>query len=167
MTGGTGFIGSHVVERLADEGYDVRCLMRNAKYCPEWMKDDRVERVAGNTSDIDSVRKALEGCKHVIHMSTALYDDWENTKRGNVDATEELAAAALARGVERFVFTSTIAALYVGDLGPNDTVAPSHPVDPQPQGRSLYARGKILGEQVLEAMQKSHGLPLINFRPRW
>lgn len=165
VTGGTGFIGSHVVERLADEGYDVRCLVRNTKYCPEWMDDDRVERVQGDTTDLDSMRKALDGVHHVVHMATALYDDWESTKRGNVDTTETLAAAALVRGIERFVFTSTIAALYVGDLTAEDTVTPGHPIDPQPVGRSTYARGKIMAEQVLENLHRTKSLPLITLRP--
>lgn len=165
LTGGTGFIGSHVVEHLADAGYDVRCVVRNAKYRPEWMKDERVELVAGDASDIASMRDALDGCKHVVHMATAMQDDWSRTKRANVDPTEELAVAALVRGIDRFVFTSTIAALYVGDMTEHDTVRPEHPADPMPERRNHYARGKVLCERILEGLRRDRGLRFINHRP--
>ena len=162
VTGATGFIGSHLAERLAQKGHRVRALVRTKGYVPDWLQHDAIEVVTGDMHSRESLEKAFEGVDAVAHLATALYENWDDTVRGNVDPTRTMAEIARERGIERFVFTSTIAALYLGDA--NATIRGEDPVDPKPDGRSLYARGKIECEKML-AEEAAKGLPLVTLRP--
>ncbi len=114
VTGGTGFIGSHVVRLLLDEGHDVRALVEpGAKTANIDVLD--VERVEGDLRDGDVVKKALEGCRELYHLA-AIYQLW--LKRPalmyevNVEGTRTLLGAALAsKSLEKVVHTSSIAAV--------------------------------------------------------
>ena len=162
VTGATGFIGSHLAERLAARGHRVRALVRTKGYVPDWLQHDAIEVVTGDMHSRESLERAFDGVDAVAHLATALYENWEDTLRGNLDPTRTMAEIARSKGIERFVFTSTIAALYLGDAG--DTIRGEDPVDPKPDGRSLYARGKIACEKML-AEEAGKGLPLVTMRP--
>ncbi|MET0387835.1 MAG: aminotransferase class III-fold pyridoxal phosphate-dependent enzyme, partial [Polyangiales bacterium] len=108
VTGATGFIGGHLAERLAREGYPVRCLVRPSS-------DTRlldalgVELLEGDLTDATSLQRAAEGCRYVVH-SGAMVSDW-GTQREiaavNVLGTRHVLEAAARAGVERFIHVST------------------------------------------------------------
>jgi len=79
---------------------------------------------------------------------------------GSVAAAE----AALAAGAERFVYVSSIAALYVPDAGGGE-VRDDHPLDPRPEARDLYSRGKVETERALRRLHREERLPLVVVRP--
>ncbi len=68
VTGGTGFIGSHLAEVLLQKGVDVRCLLRETSD-QKWLKGLPIERVAGDCSDKASLRKAVKGVDQVFQMA--------------------------------------------------------------------------------------------------
>ena len=110
VTGGTGFVGSHVVRRLCKEGFAVRVLARRTS--PLQLLDSLpVEVVIGDLLDADSLRKAVAGCEAVFHVA-ADYRLWARDPReiyrNNVDGTGQVLAASRAAGVSRVVYTSTV-----------------------------------------------------------
>lgn len=141
VTGGTGFVGSHLVEELQNQGYEeVRCLVRSD---PKWLADMDVTRVTGDLGEATDLESALEGVTHVYHVAglTRSRDDGEFV-RSNVDGTLRLlrAVEAATPDVERVLVTSTLAVVGVSDDEIATEETPLRPV-------SGYGRSKALMER--------------------
>jgi dihydroflavonol-4-reductase len=109
VTGGTGFIGSHVVKRLRDRGDEVVVLARR----PEKAAGLDAEVVEGDLGDVDAIRRAVEGCQAVFHIAADYRVGMDKSKResmrdSNVRGTERVIDAAVDAGVDRIVYVSTI-----------------------------------------------------------
>lgn len=163
ITGGTGFIGSNLAHRLLCEGYNVRILRRKDSNLLAIDGID-VEHAIGDIRDKESVRKAMRGCDTVFH--TAATVSFWNKKRDlmyevNVLGTRNVAEIALEIGVERFLYTSSVAALgYRNDGKPIDETTEFnwHPLN------IPYKNSKYEAEQeVLKAVKR--GLPAVILNP--
>jgi dihydroflavonol-4-reductase len=116
VTGATGFIGTNLVRKLVEQGESVRILRR------EWsnmmgLEGLPIEQHLGNLRDYDSVRQAVKGCQRVYHLAALLKIapfERERFRRTNVLGSENIARAALEEGVEKMVYTSSIAAVGYG-----------------------------------------------------
>lgn len=119
VTGGTGFIGSNLAIKLLEEGHNVRILRREHSDLRA-IGSIEVEHHIGNVHDKESVRRAMRGCDTVFHTA-ALISFWKKERalqyEINVLGTRNVAEAALELGVERFVHTSSIAAIGPGEPG--------------------------------------------------
>ncbi|HEY5490261.1 MAG TPA: SDR family oxidoreductase [Gemmatimonadaceae bacterium] len=113
VTGGTGFIGAAVVRLLLEDGLPVRCLVRKESDLSNLDGLD-VEYAHGDVIDMDSVRRALDGCDRVIHLA-AIYAIWmkdpNRMYRVNVNGTHKVLTACREAGVQKVVYVSSIAAL--------------------------------------------------------
>ncbi len=123
VTGGTGFVGSHVARALVDMGYQVRILRRETSRL-DLVHDIACEHVMGDVLDPDSLREAMDGVDWVFHVA-AVADYWRSDPdliyRVNVDGTRHVLEAAEQAGVQRVIFTSSAAAMgYRDDLRPVD-----------------------------------------------
>jgi dihydroflavonol-4-reductase len=112
VTGGTGFVGSHVARALADAGHSVRVLHRPSSKLTA-LEGIAYEHAPGDILDAPSLRAACEGCDWVFHVA-AVADYWRASTQAithaNVDGTRMVLAAAYDAGVKRVVFTSSAAA---------------------------------------------------------
>jgi uncharacterized protein YbjT (DUF2867 family) len=104
VTGGSGFVGRHVVQALLAGGKDVRCLVRNPKIGASL----ECELVQGDMTDAASLRRAVEGVDSVIHLVAIRQGKPEQFQRVMVDGTRSLLAAASEAGVGRFVHMSAL-----------------------------------------------------------
>ena len=113
VTGGSGFIGSHVVRRLVNLGREVRCLILPGDSAPA-LDGIHYTRIDGDILDPKALDRAMQGTELVIHLA-AIYALWlpePNTMFAvNVDGTREVLSAARRAGVKRVVHTSSIAAV--------------------------------------------------------
>lgn len=113
VTGGTGFIGSHVARTLVDSGYQVRILRRTTSRL-DAVRDIACEHAIGDVTDPASLREAMDGVDWVFHVA-AVADYWRNDPAKiyavNVDGTRNVLEAAEATGVQRVIFTSSAAAV--------------------------------------------------------
>src|SRR5581483_9077829 len=145
VTGGSGFIGGKLIERLSAEGYDVRALSRS-EAAAEKIRARGGEPVAGELSDVSAMRAGAEGCELAFHAAAAL-GDWgrkEDFERGNVEGTRNALEATREAGVRRFVHVGTEAALMGGEPLVNvDETAPLRPDSPV-----LYSSTKARAEQL-------------------
>jgi dihydroflavonol-4-reductase len=111
VTGASGFLGSHVVQRLRSQGHTIVALRRAAAAQP---LDDGVEWVVGDLGDVDAVGRLVAGCDAAVHAAAVL-TYWRGAaaahRRVNVEGTAVVAAAARAAGVARLVHVSSVAAL--------------------------------------------------------
>src|SRR3989304_134100 len=112
VTGGTGFIGSNLTQKLLAEGYNVTIFRRETSNLFGINGID-VEHQIGDVRDKESIRKAMEGCDTVFHTA-ATVSFWRKKRdliyEVNVIGTRNVAEAALEVGVERLVYTSSVAA---------------------------------------------------------
>ena len=156
VTGSTGFLGRHLLDLLAERGYEAVCLIR-----PETdarVLDGRaVVRAEADYADAGSLRRALRGVRFVFHLGAVLDGrDEQALFRGNVEATQQLAGACLTYATPpRFVYASSIAAAGPSAGRPKLETDPCEPV-------SSYGRSKLLGEQGLNALLPA--LPLVVLR---
>jgi NADH dehydrogenase len=107
VTGGTGFVGPKVVHALRAQGRDVRALVRHpdrATQLAAW----GAELVAGDVTDPASLRAAVDGCTHVVHLVSILKGSPSDFHRVMTQGTKDLVAAAKDAGVGRFVLMSAL-----------------------------------------------------------
>ena len=164
VTGGSGFLGSAVVRALIERGVRVRALVR-ASSPRENFRDLDCEVVVGDLTDRESLKAALKGVRYLFHVA-ADYRLWARDPseiiRANVEGTLNLNREALAAGVERIVYTSSVAALRVaGATAPVDEAAALSPEE----AIGAYKRSKTMAERAVEDMILREGLPAIIVSP--
>ena len=123
ITGATGFIGSAVARALIDSGRDIKVLLRSEKYI-ENLDGLEFEKVKGDLTDFQSLKTAMGGCDRVFHVG-ALYLMWtlepELIFKTNVEGTRNVLRAVMESGIEKVVYTSSVAAIGIRDDGkPSD-----------------------------------------------
>jgi NADH dehydrogenase len=107
VTGGTGFIGPKVVHALRAKGFDVRALVRKPERATQ-LASWGAELVAGDVTDAASLRAAVDGCTHVVHLVAILKGSASDFHRVMTQGTKDLVTAAKDAGVERFVLMSAL-----------------------------------------------------------
>jgi uncharacterized protein YbjT (DUF2867 family) len=107
VTGGTGFVGPKVVHALRAEGRDVRALVRRTERS-ERLAGWGVELASGDMTDPASLRRALEGCTHVVHLVAIIAGRPEDFERVMAEGTRDLVAASCDAGIERFILMSAL-----------------------------------------------------------
>jgi len=147
VTGATGFLGSHVARVLAEQGADLRLLVRTSSD-PRNLDGVPGERVTGDLLAPESFRAALAGCEAVFHVA-ADYRLWipepDSMYRANVEGTRALLKMAREQGVRRVVHTSSVATMGFSNVG--DVVDEATPVSLDGM-IGHYKRSKFLSEQV-------------------
>lgn len=163
VTGATGFVGSAVVRALLAEGHSVRVLARPSSDRRN-LADLPVEVAEGSLTDAASLRRAVEGCRHLFHVA-ADYRLWVPDPQAmlstNVDGTRSLMRAAMDAGVERVVYTSSVATLGHGIDTPADETTPSGLADMV----GPYKRSKFLAEVEVQRLVAEEGLPAVIVNP--
>lgn len=162
--GGTGFIGSHLVERLVAAGRPVRVVSRSADAGRPPFDSPLVEVMRGDVANRADVERAVAGMRQIVNLAHGGGGaDWNEIKRTMVDSAVMVGECALAAGAERLVHVGSIAGLYLGD--PNEIITGSTPPDPEAESRALYARGKVEADRALGAFARDKGLGLVILRP--
>jgi UDP-glucose 4-epimerase len=175
VTGGAGFIGSHIVEALVCQGKSTRILddfsTGSRKNIPIPGSDSRVpaargagsvEIVEGDIRDLNVVRQAMRDVDYVVHQAALVsvpqsIADPQTTHAVNVTGTLNVLVAARQAGVRRVVFASSCAV-----YGDNDDLPLNENATPRPL--SPYAASKLCGEMYCLAFTQAYGLPTVCLR---
>jgi predicted dehydrogenase/nucleoside-diphosphate-sugar epimerase len=163
VVGGTGFIGRRLVRSLVQQGWGVRVMTRNPRAAAMELGDLQVDLFAGSHGDPDGIKQALLGIKIVYHLAKCEGKRWQDYVDGDIEPTRVLAEAALAAGVERFIYTGTIASYASGN--PRDLIDNRTLTDPAIAHRAHYARSKAACEALLQKLHRDKGFPLVILRP--
>ena len=164
VTGASGFVGSAVTKVLIEAGFPVRALVRRTS--PRAHLDGvDVAFADGDLRDVESVRRAMAGVRYVFHVA-ADYRLWARDPREiaevNVAGTRTIMTEALRAGVERIVYTSSVATLTLNTQG--NPVDETLPLD-EANAIGAYKRSKVAAERLVEVMVANDKLPAIIVNP--
>jgi nucleoside-diphosphate-sugar epimerase len=163
VTGGAGFIGSHLSEELVRRGHRVRVAdslitgkRSNLDHIPQ------VEFVEGDLADLDFARRVVKDCEFVLHQAAIpsvprSVADPITSNRANVDATLNTLVAARDAGVRRLVFAASSSAYGDTPTLPKHEGMPTNPLSP-------YALQKVVGEDYLRMFTRLYGLETVSIR---
>jgi len=146
VTGATGFIGSHVADKLLAKGYDVRCIARKTSNL-RWLDGKNFEIVEASLDNPESLIKAVEGVDYVYHVAGLTFArNYEEFLKGNRDATANLISVVEkhAPNIKRFLFVSsqTVVGPAKSLYEPVDETTPRNPI-------TSYGRSKKEAEDVV------------------
>ncbi len=164
VTGANGFIGSAVIRQLLDTGHEVRGFVR-PKSNRRNLAGLPIEIVEGDLREPASLKKAVRGCENLFHVA-ADYRLWvpnpDLMYEINVKGTRDLMIAAANEGINKIVYTSSVATLGINKNGqPADEETPSS----LEQMQGHYKRSKFLAEQEILNLTKDNNLPVIIVNP--
>jgi len=170
VTGGSGFIGSHLIEALARKGCDVRILVpydtapntAGLQFLPKETRD-KLDIVPGDIRNADDVRMAVDGVKTVFHLAALVgipysYLHPRAVVETNLVGTMNVLIAGRDCGVKKIVHTSTSEVYGTAKYAPIDE---NHPL----QGQSPYSASKIGADKLAESFFCAFGLPVATIRP--
>lgn len=170
VTGAGGFIGSHLVEKLVEQGAQVRAFVRyNSRADPGLLKLagrellSNIEVVGGDLRDEDAVRQAVRGCQIVLHLGALIsipysYHHPVEVAQTNLIGTLNILMACRDLGVQRLVHTSTSEVYGTARQTP---ISEAHPL----QGQSPYSASKIGADKLAESFYSAFGVPVVTIRP--
>jgi nucleoside-diphosphate-sugar epimerase len=161
VTGGSGFIGGRLAERLATEdGVRVRAMVRNVKKA-ERLRKLPLEIVQADLLDLGSLRDAVNGCDLVFHCAALVRETGDRNEffRTNVEGTENILKASSEAGVKKFIHFSSVA---VYGMNPPDRTDETTPY--QLCG-NLYCDTKIAAEKAVWAAHQEGRLPVVVIQP--
>ena len=170
VTGAGGFIGSHLVEKLIENGSKVRAFVRyNSRNDPGLLKLvpeevlAQVEIIPGDLRDLPAVQAAMSGVDLVYHLGALIAIPYSylhpmEVVETNVMGTLNVLQAALQSGVTRLIHTSTSEVYGTAQQVP---IGESHPL----QGQSPYSASKIGADKLAESFYRSFELPVVTLRP--
>lgn len=170
VTGADGFIGSHLVEALIDQGYQVKAFCYyNSFNSWGWLdsfpkeKLDKLEIFTGDVRDFHGVSEAMKGCDTVFHLAALIAIPYSYYSPGsyidtNVTGTLNIVQAARNLGIDRVLVTSTSEVYGTAQFVP---ITEEHPKQPQ----SPYSASKIGADSIADSFYRSFDLPLTIVRP--
>ena len=171
VTGGAGFLGRAVVDRMLRRGVAVRCLVRSASAADALLRSvdetvhDRLHVVVGSLTSPEDCRRLVDGLSHGIHVAATGSGSTASLFMNNVVGTRQLLSAVRRAGCDRMVLVSSIAVHGTDHLRPGQTVDESCPIDPRPELRDAYTFSKIAQERLCHEAGTEWGLPLVVVRP--
>jgi dihydroflavonol-4-reductase len=165
VTGAAGFLGSAVVRRALARGLRVRVLVRPGSPLRNLQGLPPVRVVVGDTRDAAAMTRALSGVRYLFHVA-ADYRLWapatDEIVRANTDGTETVMLSALRCGVQRVVYTSSVATLRVA--GATSPVNEDAAIDAD-EAIGAYKLSKVLAERLVERLVAEAGLPAVIVNP--
>ena len=164
VTGGAGFIGSHIVDALVKRGHPVRVIDNFCAGKIENLKDilNKIDLIRGDIRDFRTVRRAMRGIKYVLHHAALRsvpksVDNPEEFNEVNVRGTLNLLLAARPARVNRFVFASSSSVYGATTRFPEKESFVPQPISP-------YAATKLMGEIYCQLFTQLYGVPTVSLR---
>ena len=167
VTGGAGFIGSHLLDELVKEGFEVTVLdnfstgrIENIRH---HLEKEKIRFIEGDVRDRRDVEEALEGVDAVFHLAAITSVPYsikhpEITYEVNINGTKNLLEACLHKDIERLIYLSTCAVYGEPEYLPVDEKHPTNPISP-------YAESKLKAEQACMEFQEAYSLKTTVLRP--
>lgn len=165
VTGGAGFIGSHLVRRLLHEGFDVSVidnLSRNVNNIQDLIDERKISFLKGDIREREHVEKAMHGCHYVFHLAAICINRCKafptEAIEVNLNGSFNVFGAAINNSIKKLIYVSTSSVFGQPEYLPMDEKMPKRAAEP-------YGATKFCAEQMLEFLSKKHGLNYVIVRP--
>jgi len=167
VTGATGLLGSHIVEKLRAAGEDVRALVR-PNSDTSFLDTLGVDKAVGDVTDPESIAAAMEGVRTVYHAAARVGDwgPWSEFAAVTIEGTRSMIQAAARAGVKRFLHISSISA-YGHPDGKALVLDETAPLGQNLHKWSYYSRSKVQAERIVWAAHERGDVPVTVIRPSW
>ena len=162
VTGGTGFVGRVLVERLARQA-NVRVLGRRPM--PRWRLNSHVEHVRADITDEGVIERAVEGVHTIYHLAAATAGPWETFQAATVGASRRLMEILAAAGNARVILVSSLGNYDGNAMSPGLTINEDFPLEQSSAGRGYYALAKTQAELSVHSFLTHPGVRLTIVRP--
>ncbi|OPY61763.1 MAG: Inositol 2-dehydrogenase [Pelotomaculum sp. PtaU1.Bin065] len=168
VTGGTGFIGKRLVDRLTGEGSVVRVLTHRRFNEEEFKKayrdHHRVQVVYGDVYRKEDVEKSCQGIATVYHLAAAMKGDWNYHLDTTVSGTTNVCKACDKMNVKHLIYASTLN-VYKASAYPNQIIDESFNYEDKPENRGAYSHAKLMAEAIVREYQVKNKFRVTIMRP--
>jgi predicted dehydrogenase/nucleoside-diphosphate-sugar epimerase len=169
VTGGAGFLGSALVEKLRARGEPIRLLLRRRPKAgspadPE-REGGKVSILYGSLGQPDVVYRAMQGIELVYHVGAAMKGGLAEFEQGTIWGTRNIIEACLKHGVKRLVYVSSLSVLDQAGHRTGDPVNEDSALEPYPERRGAYTQTKLTAELMVLQAARERGLRVVVLRP--
>ncbi|MFX0197462.1 MAG: NAD-dependent epimerase/dehydratase family protein [Candidatus Hodarchaeota archaeon] len=165
VTGATGFLGGHLVDKLLERNCEVRVLIRRID--KRLTGNPKIQTVYGDIRDINSLRKAIQGIDVVYHLAGKVTNrgKWRDFQETIIDATRNLLDLSREAGVNRFVYISSVVVYGFKKINGRNVITETDPYGSDLGTYYYYAKSKIETDRMVLDYFNSYGLPTTVIRP--
>ncbi len=165
VTGASGFVGIHLIKKLISENIRVRALVRGNSVHLGRLRSLNVEIVQGDLSDPEVVDHAVRGVRMIYHAGAPMNNSWYDHEQTTLVGTQNIIKSALAHGVQRVIYLSTLAVYELNTLKSGTMVKEDSIYQKDPKKMGPYAYTKIEAEKMLLKAYQEKGLKITIVRP--
>lgn len=165
LSGGTGYLGRHVVQALTAAGHSVQLLVRTGSRYSLQPESSHVQVERVDMTDANDLARAVRGCDVVVHAAAALTGDHATQHAATVEGTRTMLAAMAMAGVKRVVGVSSLSVYDYANLPHGSALSETSPLEAAPAGRDVYARCKLAQDALFQAFGAQPGCEAIVLRP--
>lgn len=164
LTGATGFLGGHLLEKLLESGYQIRALVRK-KSALKGLKDNQVELFKGDLGDKKTLQGIMDGIDVVIHAGACTGGSWQDYQKSTIDGTKHILELANSSSVKKVIYVSSIDVYGINRVGKDALVNEATPIEQLPGNVGFYAKSKIISERLVEEFRKKAKFEIAVVRP--
>jgi predicted dehydrogenase/nucleoside-diphosphate-sugar epimerase len=165
VTGASGFIGSHILKRLAEEGIAARALVRPNSINAGRLVGSGVEVFTADLADSEAMMKACEGIDTIYHAGASTDNQWQSNELATITGTRNVLEAAKQHGARKIVHLSTLAVYELLDKPKNALITEDSPFHNNPRKMGAYSYCKIEAEKLIGEYTESSDLDITILRP--
>lgn len=168
LTGGTGFIGSHIAKKLSDDGHQVTIMARSANKIPALKQLPGIEIIQASLSNFEKVQSLVQGKDALVHVALDYKDGAVNMLEHDTLGSVHLFEAAAKAGVEQIIYTSSTAScdfIYMTDFGRNECAGLTLDEEFKPRPATFYGATKAATEMYLMALSHEYKIRMNIIRP--
>jgi len=162
VTGASGFVGSHIVDRLLEEDHEVVVLVRPTSEISH-LKQSGIHMITGDIRDETIVSQAVRDVDIIVHAAATFVGDWENHYQINVKATRILLEKARLAGVKKVILISSISIYPLSTIKKGQVI--SEDMGYEEKDLNNYSRSKIEQEKIVKEYYEQYGLKYSIIRP--